>query len=93
MKDPPISPTEIRALAVDWWLQVYGINRVSSSAKGRWLARGVETLLSQYPGLRVAFLDGPGGDAQRGAPQYSVLIRGTGHTPQGTDSATQEMYR
>ena len=72
---------------------MYGINRASSSAKGRWLARGVETLLSQYPGMRVAFLDGPGGDAQKGAPQYSVLIRGTDEVPQGTDSAVKEMYR
>lgn len=76
-----------------WAPQVYGINRVSSSAKGRWLARGVETLLSQYPGLRVAFLDGPAGDAQKGATQYSVLIRGSGNKPQGTDSAVLEMYR
>lgn len=73
--------------------QVYGINRASSGAKGRWLARGVETLLSQYPGLRVAFLDGTAGDDQKGAPQYSVLIRGSGRMPQGTDSAVLEMYR
>ena len=73
--------------------QVYGINRASSGAKGRWLARGVEFLLAQYPGMRVAFLDGPAGDAQKGAPQYSVLIRGTGDMPQGRDSAVMEMYR
>jgi len=34
--------------------QVYGRNRGSANAKGRWLARGVETLLYQYPGLRVS---------------------------------------
>ena len=73
--------------------QVYGINRASRSAKGRWLARGVETLLWQYPGLRLAFLDGPGGDEQKGKPQYSVLIKGSGRQPEGTDSAVLEEYR
>ena len=72
--------------------QVYGRNRGSTSAKGRWLARGVETLLFQYPGLRVAFMDDAPAPAG-GAPQYSVLIRGTGAPPQGTDSAVDELYR
>jgi hypothetical protein len=38
-------------------VQVYGKNRGSTTAKGRWLARGVETLMWQYPGLRVAYMD------------------------------------
>lgn len=37
--------------------QVYAANRYSSSPKGRWLARGVDILLHQYPSLRVAFID------------------------------------
>ena len=70
--------------------QVYGRNRGSASAKGRWLARGVETLLFQYPGLRVAFLDeAPGGARQ----QYSVFVRGTGAPPEGLDGQTFEIYR
>ena len=67
---------------------MYGRNRGSANAKGRWLARGVETLLYQYPGLRVAFLDeAPGGR------QYSVFIRGTGAPPEGLESQTVEIYR
>ena len=67
---------------------MYGRNRGSASAKGRWLARGVETLLFQYPGLRVAFLDeAPGGR------QYSVFVRGTGAPPEGLDGQTEEIYR
>ena len=68
--------------------QVYGRNRGSASAKGRWLARGVETLLFQYPGLRVAFLD-----EASGGRQYSVFIRGTGAPPEGLDGQTNEIYR
>ena len=73
-------------LPLQW--QVYGRNRGSASAKGRWLARGVETLLFQYPGLRVAFLDeAPGGR------QYSVFIRGTGAPPKDLNGQTDEIYR
>lgn len=36
---------------------MYAANRYSSSPKGRWLARGVDILLHQYPSLRVAFID------------------------------------
>lgn len=47
-------------------VQVYGKNRGSTTAKGRWLARGVETLMWQYPGLRVAYMDtNTGGGAAR----------------------------
>ena len=47
-------------------MQVYGKNRGSTTAKGRWLARGVETLMWQYPGLRVAYMDtNTGGEAAR----------------------------
>jgi hypothetical protein len=44
-------------------VQVYGKNRGSTTAKGRWLARGVETLMWQYPGLRVAYMDTNSGEA------------------------------
>jgi len=73
---------------------VYGKNRGSTTAKGRWLARGVETLLWQYPALRVAFLDTNSGGASSGrAGQWSVLVRGLGAEPSGTDSAVEEIYR
>ena len=47
--------TLLAAKLLAFW-QVYGQNRESSTAKGRWLARGVDLLLHQYPGLRVAFI-------------------------------------
>ena len=74
---------------------MYGKNRGSATAKGRWLARGVETLLWQYPGLRVAYMDtvaGNGGGGSK-AGQWSVLVRGTGAEPAGTDSGVYEIYR
>jgi hypothetical protein len=45
--------------------QVYAANRYSSSPKGRWLARGVDILLHQYPSLRVAFIDSFQGEQVR----------------------------
>ena len=54
---------------------MYAANRYSSSPKGRWLARGVDILLHQYPSLRVAFIDSfqgeqvrPGGAWLKGMP-------------------------
>lgn len=71
--------------------QVYGKNRASPSAKGRWLARGVDTLLFQYPNLRVAFIDGKN-DSVGQKMECSVLIRGIvdDQHPQGH---VQEVYR
>lgn len=46
--------------------QVYAQNRYSSSPQGRWLARGVDILLHQYPSLRVAFIDTFKGGGARG---------------------------
>ncbi|PSC69540.1 Callose synthase 5 [Micractinium conductrix] len=71
--------------------QVYAANRYSSSPKGRWLARGVDILLHQYPSLRVAFIDTFNG--AQGTQQYSVLIRGQVGTPAGDPEGTQELYR
>ncbi|KAK9815749.1 hypothetical protein WJX72_008855 [[Myrmecia] bisecta] len=72
--------------------QVYGKNRSAPQAKGRWLARGMETLLYQYPGLRCAFIDDV--TTKLGKTTYSVLIRGGQHEgPQGLDSDVEEMYR
>ena len=71
--------------------QVYSTNRYSNSPKGRWLARGVDVLLHQYPSLRVAFLDMYVGD--RGETQYCVLIRGQVGTPASDPEGTQELYR
>ena len=71
--------------------QVYAANRYSSSPKGRWLARGVDILLHQYPSLRVAFIDSFQGAS--GAQQYSVLIRGQVGTPAADPEATLELYR
>jgi hypothetical protein len=71
--------------------QVYAANRYSSSPKGRWLARGVDILLHQYPSLRVAFIDTFHG--QQGQQQYSVLIRGCVGTPAADADSTQETYR
>lgn len=71
--------------------QVYSHNRYSSSPKGRWLARGVDILLHQYPSLRVAFIDTFAG--QQGQQQYSVLIRGQVGTPASDPEGTQELYR
>ena len=84
---PPESPLDRRG-NTRLSSQVYGRNRGSASAKGRWLARGVETLLFQYPGLRVAFLD-----EASGGRQYSVFIRGTGAPPEGLNGQTDEIYR
>ncbi|EFN56001.1 hypothetical protein CHLNCDRAFT_145389 [Chlorella variabilis] len=70
--------------------QVYAANRYSSSPKGRWLARGVDILLHQYPSLRVAFIDTFHGQA--GSQQYTVLIRGQVGTPASDPEGTQELY-
>jgi hypothetical protein len=70
---------------------VYAANRYSSRPKGRWLARGVDILLHQYPSLRVAFIDTFHG--QQGQQQYSVLIRGCVGTPAADADSTQETYR
>ena len=82
----PLNPA---AIAPRW--QVYAANRYSSSPKGRWLARGVDILLHQYPSLRVAFLDSYTG--AQGPQQYSVLIRGQVGTPASDPEATLELYR
>ncbi|KAL4451723.1 hypothetical protein ABPG75_007385 [Micractinium tetrahymenae] len=71
--------------------QVYAQNRYSSSPHGRWLARGVDILLHQYPSLRVAFIDTFTGT--QGSQQYSVLIRGQVGTPASDPEGTQELYR
>ena len=52
--------------------QVYGANRGAATAKGRWLARGVDLLLHQYPSLRVAFIDTLHGQVRAPAPALSI---------------------
>ena len=71
--------------------QVYAANRGSATAKGRWLARGVDLLLHQYPGLRVAFLDSRLGPT--GTQQHSVLIRARIGVPASDPGCTEELYR
>lgn len=72
--------------------QKYGDLRKAPTAKGRWLARGVEYLLHQNPGMRVAFLDtnynSPGQPLQ-----HSVLVRARLGAPIDQDGSTEEMYR
>ena len=46
---------------------MYGKNKGAGSAKERWLARGVESLLANYPGLRVAYLDSHAGASAGGS--------------------------
>ncbi len=72
-------------------LQVYSANRYSSSPKGRWLARGIDILLHQYPSLRVAFIDTFHGQA--GSQQYTALVRGLVGTHASDPDGTQELYR
>ena len=71
--------------------QNYGNARKSAKPEQRWLARGVEMLLHQHPGLRVAFLD----DKKTASAkiQYSVLIRARHGTPINDPQCTEELYR
>ena len=71
--------------------QVYAANRNSTTARGRWLARGIDLLLHQYPGLRVAYIDTQ--YAETGSQQYSVLIRGRIGIPASDPNCTEELYR
>ncbi len=71
--------------------QVYGNNRASNAAKGRWLARGVDILLHQYPGLRVAFIDTKLTD--QGSMQFTVLIAGRPKANVSDKNCTEEVYR
>ena len=71
--------------------QVYGKNKNSSSAKGRWMAHSIDTLLLQYSGLRVAYLDAHRGS--RGDQQYAVLIRGRVGMAATERNCTEELYR
>lgn len=72
--------------------QRYGDLRRAGTAKGRWLARGVEYLLHQNPGLRVAFLDSVWGSRGKKV-QHSVLIRARLGTPVEDPQCTEELYR
>lgn len=72
--------------------QRYGDLRKASNAKGRWLARGVEYLLHQHLGLRVAFLDSVYGSRGKKV-QHAVLIRARGGTPVEDPMCTEELYR
>ncbi len=47
----------------------------------------------QYPGLRVAYMDTVAGTPASKGGQWSVLVRGSGEEPSGTDSAVEEIYR
>ena len=71
--------------------QVYGKCKAESSAKGRWLARGMDMLLHKYPGLRVAYLDSQ--VYQKGQEQFAVLIRKTGGMRPDSSNSTEELYR
>ena len=72
--------------------QRYGDLRKASNAKGRWLARGVEYLLHQHLGLRVAFLDSLYGSRGKKV-QHAVLVRARGGTPVEDPMCTEELYR
>ena len=71
--------------------QKYGDNRGARTAKGRWLASGVDHLLQMHAGLRVAFIDSRATD--RGKEQFTVLIRGRVGTPASDPNCTEELYR
>ncbi len=70
---------------------MYAANRSSTTARGRWLARGVDLLLHQYPGLRVAYIDTQ--YAETGSQQFGVLIRGRIGIPASDANCTEELYR
>ena len=72
--------------------QRYGDLRKAPNAKGRWLARGVEYLLHQHLGLRVAFLDSVYGSRGKKV-QHAVLVRARGGTPVEDSMCTEELYR
>lgn len=72
--------------------QQYGDLRKAPHAKGRWLARGIEYLLHQHLGLRVAFLDSLYG-ARGKKVQHAVLVRARGGTPVEDRNCTEELYR
>jgi hypothetical protein len=71
--------------------QVYAANRSSSNPKDRWLAFSVDTLLHQYPGLRVAFVENKA--QPTGKVEYTVLIKARIGVPTTDPNATEEMYR
>ncbi|KAL6774638.1 GSL1 [Auxenochlorella protothecoides x Auxenochlorella symbiontica] len=71
--------------------QRYGDNRRASAARGRWLARGLDTLMHQYPGLRVATIDSA--VAEGGARQCAVLVRANVGTVVTDPRSVHELYR
>lgn len=73
--------------------QRYGDLRRLGSAKSRWLARGVEYLLHQNLGLRVAFLDSKMGSSSGKRIHHSVLVRGRPGIPIDDPFNTEELYR
>ena len=71
--------------------QNYGASRKARNPKDKWLARGVEMLLHQHPGLRVAFLD-----SQKTASaevQFSVLAKANRERPFEDPQCVSEIYR
>ncbi len=72
-------------------MQVYGASRSSTTARGRWLAHGVDLLLHQYPSLRVAYIDTQ--DEETGPKQYGVLIRSRSGIHPTDANCTEEVYR
>lgn len=71
--------------------QIYGELRRANDPKKRWIARGIEILLHQHPGLRVAFLDSV--KTSSGKVQYSVLTRARLGTPVDDIQSTDDLYR
>lgn len=71
--------------------QRYGDLRRLGTAKARWLARGIEYLMHQHLGLRVAFLDSKIDSGKR--TQHSVLVRGRPGIPIDDPFNTEELYR
>ena len=71
--------------------QKYGETRQANNPKDRWLARGIEMLLHQHPGLRIAFLDNQ--KTSSADIQYSVLSRARHGTPVEDSQCTEELYR
>lgn len=71
--------------------QNYGNARKARNPKEKWLARGVEMLLHQHPGLRIAFLDNQ--KTSSANVQYSVLAKANRERPFEDPQCVSEIYR
>ena len=71
--------------------QNYGNARKARNPKDKWLARGVEMLLHQHPGLRVSFLDNQ--KTSSANVQYTVLAKANRERPFEDPQCVTEIYR